>query len=78
VGVGGVVIRIDMEIWEIGKGGTKRGSRKRGEKRKRWGKLYEGCWALWPLCVFGYISVVVVVGFVSGIAGGSGCVQLVQ
>jgi hypothetical protein len=23
-------------------------------------KMYGGCWVLWPLCVFGYISVVVV------------------
>jgi hypothetical protein len=27
-----------------------------------WEKRYEGCWVLWPLCVFGCISVVVVVG----------------
>jgi hypothetical protein len=27
-----------------------------------WGKQCGGCWFLWPLCVFGYISVVVVEG----------------
>jgi hypothetical protein len=27
-----------------------------------WGKWCGGCWVLWPLCVFGYISVVVVEG----------------
>jgi hypothetical protein len=26
-----MVIRLDIEIWELGKGGTKRGGRKRGE-----------------------------------------------
>jgi hypothetical protein len=26
------------------------------------GKRYAGCWVLWPLCVFGCISVVVVEG----------------
>jgi hypothetical protein len=26
------------------------------------GGSYRGCWILWPLCVFGYISVVVVEG----------------
>jgi hypothetical protein len=37
----------------------KRGDGKRGE----WvGKQYSGCWALWPLCVFGFISVVVMHG----------------
>jgi hypothetical protein len=33
---------------------------------------------LWPLCVFGCISVVVVEGAVSGTVGGGGCVQLGQ
>jgi hypothetical protein len=28
---GGVVIRIDVEIWAIGKGGIKRGKQKRGD-----------------------------------------------
>jgi hypothetical protein len=26
------------------------------------GKMFGGCWVLWPLCVFGYISDVVVEG----------------
>jgi hypothetical protein len=31
VGIGGVmVIRLDIDIWEIGEGGTKMGGRKRG------------------------------------------------
>jgi hypothetical protein len=33
-----------------------------------WRKWCGGCWVLWPLCVFGCISVVVVL--VSGIAEG--------
>jgi hypothetical protein len=24
-----------------------------------WVKIYGGCWVLWPLCVFGCISIVV-------------------
>jgi hypothetical protein len=27
-----------------------------------WGERYEGCWVLWPFCVFGFISVVAVEG----------------
>jgi hypothetical protein len=33
-----------------------------GKRVGRWGKSYGGCWVLWPLCVFGCISVVVVEG----------------
>jgi hypothetical protein len=36
-----------------------------------------GCWFLWFLCVFWYISVVVVKGALSGIAGVWSCVKLV-
>jgi hypothetical protein len=32
--------------------------------------MSESCWFLWPLCVFGCISVVVVRVLVSGIVGG--------
>jgi hypothetical protein len=42
------------------------------------GKSYGGCWVLLPLHVFGCVSVVVVEGAVSGIAGGWGCVQFIQ
>jgi hypothetical protein len=42
-----------------------------------WGKHCRGCWVLWPLCVFGCISVVVVQGTVSWITGGWGCVKLI-
>jgi hypothetical protein len=47
-----VVISLDIEIWEIGKGGNKRMDR----------EGVGGCWVLWPLCLLGYISVVVVEG----------------
>jgi hypothetical protein len=30
-----------------------------GGKSVGWVKRYRGCWFLWPLCVFGFISVVV-------------------
>jgi len=33
-----------------------------GGKRGGWGKKYGGCCVLWPLCLFGCISVVVVEG----------------
>jgi hypothetical protein len=52
-----MVIRLDIEIWKIGQGGTKR-RKGMGE----WGKRNRDCCILWPLCVFGYISVVVVKG----------------
>jgi hypothetical protein len=72
VGVRGwvLVIRLDVEIWVIGKGGTKKG----GWERGGWGKRNRGFWVSWPLCVFGRISVVVVEGAVSGIAGSWGCI----
>jgi hypothetical protein len=57
VGVGEVLlVRLDIEIWEIGEGGiiTEVESGMGG-----WGKKYGGCWVLWHLCVFEYISVVV-------------------
>jgi hypothetical protein len=34
-----------------------------------WEKRYEGCWVLWPLCVFGCISVVVAGVFVRDCRG---------
>jgi hypothetical protein len=27
-----------------------------------WVESYGGCWVLWPLCVFGWISIVIVEG----------------
>jgi hypothetical protein len=54
---GVMVVWLEIETWVIGKGGTKREEGKEG-----WGKRYEGCWVLWPLCVFGCISTVVVEG----------------
>jgi hypothetical protein len=75
VGVGEVMdIRLNIEIWIVGKGDTKRV----WEKRRLWGKRYWGCWVLWPLCMFECISVVVVDGAdVRGYSmlGGWGCVQ---
>jgi hypothetical protein len=52
-------IRLDIEIWEIDKGGTKRGSRERSELV---GNRYGGCWVLWTLHVFGCISAIAVEG----------------
>jgi hypothetical protein len=53
VGVGGVVvIRLDIEIWVIGNGGTKKGV-------GGWENSYGGCWVLWPLCMFWRVSLVV-------------------
>jgi hypothetical protein len=50
VGIGGgLVIRLGIVTWKIGKGSN-----------KRVGKWYGGYWVLWPLCLFGCISVVVV------------------
>jgi hypothetical protein len=50
-----MIVWLEIETWVIGKGGTRREERKRGGS----GKSYEGCWVLWPLCVFGCISAVV-------------------
>jgi hypothetical protein len=54
-----VIIRLDIEILEIDKGGTKKGG---GNGVGGWGKMYGVCWVLWPFCVFGCISVAVVEG----------------
>jgi hypothetical protein len=52
-----VVIKVDIEICEIAKSGIN----KVAEKRICWWRIkYESGWVLWPLCVFGCISVVVV------------------
>jgi hypothetical protein len=69
-----MVIRVDIEIWENGKGGIKRGT---GKGVGGWKNWYGGCWVLWPLCMSGCIFVVVVEG-VSGNAGGCICVQFLQ
>jgi hypothetical protein len=53
-----MVVQQEIEIWVIGKGGTKR----EGRKGHGWRKRNRGCWVLWPLCVFGYIYAVVVEG----------------
>jgi hypothetical protein len=42
-----MVIKLDIEIWEIGKGSTKRGDRKRG----KWGKWYGGAAGFCGPCV---------------------------
>jgi hypothetical protein len=56
---GGVmVIGLVIDFGELVKVSQKRGGRKRGGLVKRYG----GCWVLWPLCVFGFISFVVVEG----------------
>jgi hypothetical protein len=51
---------IRVDIWVIGKGGTIKG--RAGQGVGGWVKSYGVCWVLWPLCVFGCISVVVVEG----------------
>jgi hypothetical protein len=43
-----MVIRLDIEIWAIGKGALK----------KVGGRDMWGYWVLWPFCMFGCISVV--------------------
>jgi hypothetical protein len=48
-----------IEIWEICKGGTKK---RRAGKRVVVREEVWCCWVLWPLCLFGSISVAVVVG----------------
>jgi hypothetical protein len=50
-----MLVRLVIEIWDIGLGGPKRGGRKCGGLVR---KAMWGCWILWPLCVFGCISVV--------------------
>jgi hypothetical protein len=37
-----------------------------GKGMGEWGKRCGDCWVLWPLCVFGCISVVVVEGLQGG------------
>jgi hypothetical protein len=60
VGVGRLItIKPYIETWVSGKGGTKKGRKKR---REEWGKGYRDCCVLWPLFMFGGISVVVVEG----------------
>jgi hypothetical protein len=70
-----MVIRLDIEIWVIGKGGTKK-----EEQEKGWvgGEELWGLWVLWPLCAFGCISVVVVECACVRDCRGWGCVWLVQ
>jgi hypothetical protein len=52
-----MVVWLEIETWVIGKGGTKGGGQK---GVSGWEKRYGGCWILWPLCVLGCISAVVV------------------
>jgi hypothetical protein len=52
-------VRLAIEIWGIGYNGT---NRRGGKWVGEWGKQCRGCWFLWSLCVFGYISVIVVEG----------------
>jgi hypothetical protein len=55
---GVMVIRLDIEIYDIVKGALKEEVRK-GMVVRNW---YVGCWVFWSLCMFGCISVVVVEG----------------
>jgi hypothetical protein len=55
-------------VIEIGKGGT--------EKGRCVGEVM-GCWVLWPLCVFGCVSVVVEGACIRDYRGW-GCVQFIQ
>jgi hypothetical protein len=51
-----MIIWLDIEIWVIGKGGTKKGAGNRGGCVA----VVYGClWVLLPLCMFWCISVVV-------------------
>jgi hypothetical protein len=52
-----MVIRLVIDLGKLVKG-ILRG----GECVGGWGKRYVGCWVLWPLCVLGYIPIVVVEG----------------
>jgi hypothetical protein len=47
-----IVIRLVIDFGEFIKAVLKRGV-------GGWEKRYGSCWVLWPLCVFGYIFVVV-------------------
>jgi hypothetical protein len=53
-----LVIRVVIDFEELVKVALKRGHRKRGGQ----GKRYVSYWVLWPLCVFGYTSVVALEG----------------
>jgi hypothetical protein len=69
MGVDGVmVIKLDIEVWEIGKGG--------GEGGVWEGKKDRGCWVFWSLCVFGCTAVAVERACVRNCRG-LGLVQLV-
>jgi hypothetical protein len=60
-----MVIRLVIDFGKLIKVVLKR---EVGKGVDKWGRRYGGCWVLWPLCVFGCISVVVRV-LVSGITG---------
>jgi hypothetical protein len=52
-----MVISLVIDFGELVKVALKKAGKGGG-----WVKMYGGCWALWSLCVFGCISVVVVEG----------------
>jgi hypothetical protein len=54
-----IFIRVVIDFGRLIKVELKRGV---GKGVGEWGKRYGDCWVLWPLCVFGCISVVVVEG----------------
>jgi hypothetical protein len=55
-----MVIKLVIIFGELVKVAQKRGGLEKG--MGEWGKRYGGYWVLWPLCVLGYISAVVVEG----------------
>jgi hypothetical protein len=61
-----MVIKLFLDFGELGKVALKRGA---GKGVGGWGKRYGVCWVLWPLCVFGYISVVMEGGCVRNCRG---------
>jgi hypothetical protein len=60
VGGGVMVIKLIMDYGELVSVALKEGGM--GKRVVGWVESYEDCWVLWPLCVFGCISVVVVEG----------------
>jgi hypothetical protein len=61
-----MVIRVEMETWEISKGDIKSGAEK---GRGRWSKRYGDYWVLWPICMLRCISLLKWKVLVSGISG---------
>jgi hypothetical protein len=68
-------IRLDIEFWEIDKGGTKRRS---GERVSGWVRGMGAAGFCGPCVCLGVFLSLQWRVLVSGIGGGWGCVQLVQ